>query len=292
MKVFSTRKIQVYINERAYYKMTTMFQEAKTEAGVIGTVMRPERDVFIIDDVMMPEQKAHAATCELLPDSLAEIAMSVPDPNTVRFWGHTHKNMGVFNSKQDTKQLIELAGDSEYFIAGIHNDKGEWHYALMEDGLIYDEISVSILISEGKKELLNKMKEIEQAINEYEKKEMDYWNAYAKEEVKNKVKPFKAPEVQKEYISPNNQLKLAEWNIKRSLESDEYIQLHNYFDEMASLNEIFEIKELAIMSLCEDVDELRKTLDELGIIHEWTDQELEDILFEVTYWALDERSLA
>jgi len=50
----------------------------------------------------------------------------------MRFWGHSHVNMGVFASGQDESQICQLVDQvNGYFIMGIFNKRGEARFDIV-----------------------------------------------------------------------------------------------------------------------------------------------------------------
>ena len=108
------------------------------EVGWIGTVERVGRD-YLIKEVFLLDQEAASTTCEITPDGLAEWAGQVLSErtdgmdvvNSVRFWGHSHVNMGTSPSHQDESQMKVFAeACDDFFIRGILNKAGRMEFTL------------------------------------------------------------------------------------------------------------------------------------------------------------------
>lgn len=121
------------------------------EIGWLGSVVVLDRSHFLIDEVFLVDQGAHAATTEIseqgLADLVEEIILTRGEEatdliNRLRFWGHSHVSMALTPSYQDDTQLRNLAQDTgDYFIAGRTNKKGEMRFDLLrEDGLLITDI--------------------------------------------------------------------------------------------------------------------------------------------------------
>lgn len=120
------------------------------EIGWLGAVRLLDRSTFLIEEVFLVEQGAHAATTEIDPSGLAKLAQELLVERTdgadllnrIRFWGHSHVNMGLTPSGQDDKQLRQLAADAEdYFLAARTNKRREMRIDLLRgDGLLVTDI--------------------------------------------------------------------------------------------------------------------------------------------------------
>ncbi len=145
---------RILITRQAYEDMYILVDEVNKEVGWIGTVERAGSD-FLIKEIFLLEQETHVATCEITADGLAEWAQEImasrPDGmevvNSLRFWGHSHVNMGTSPSGQDESQMtVFVENGCNYFIRGILNKQGRMEFTLF----LYD---VGIKISDVEWEL-------------------------------------------------------------------------------------------------------------------------------------------
>lgn len=141
---------QVFITPEALSDMYTLVDSVPCEVGWLGVVEQikhPNRVLpdFLIKEIILPSQEAHYATTAFLPDDLFKLfdeLMKRPgfDPNTIRFWGHSHADMEVFASAQDDKQVEDFREDGyEYVIRGIFNKKGKIMFSIY-----FFELGISI----------------------------------------------------------------------------------------------------------------------------------------------------
>ena len=128
----------ILITKLAYDKMWHIVNMSGEEIGWLGVV---ERDglTFTIRDVFLFRQEVSSVTCEITAEGLSETALEImkaypsePDIlNALRFWGHSHVNMGTTASLQDDKQMdVFREQECEYFVRGILNKKGRMEYSL------------------------------------------------------------------------------------------------------------------------------------------------------------------
>jgi hypothetical protein len=129
---------RVFLTRDAYEDMFILVDECcSKEVGWVGTVDRVGRD-YLIREVFLVAQEVHATTCEITPDGLAEFAAEILPlrgievANAIRFWGHSHVNMGTSPSGQDDAQLRELAAScGDFFVRGILNKSGRMEFAIV-----------------------------------------------------------------------------------------------------------------------------------------------------------------
>lgn len=129
----------IYITPDAFEKMSIIVQEGGAdEVGWLGLVRRLQEN-FLIYDVIIPKQRVHATTTEIKPDDIMEVAEAfiplgaegIEKINQLRFWGHSHVNMGVSPSGQDNQQMEELSADvDDFYIRCIANKKGDIDFTL------------------------------------------------------------------------------------------------------------------------------------------------------------------
>jgi len=103
------------------------------EVGFFGIVDKRPNNTYFIRDIFYPKhQEANGGTCEISPEGEAIMANwlidhgKIDDCQKVRFWGHSHHNMGVSPSGQDESQSIEKIDQIKAnFVRAICNKKGE-----------------------------------------------------------------------------------------------------------------------------------------------------------------------
>lgn len=140
---------RVFFTREAYGDMFTLVDLVEGEIGWIGSVKRLAGDYydFLVEEIFLPAQTAHHATCELTEEGLAKWASEImrerPDglglANSIRFWGHSHHTMGTSPSGQDETELMQRAKDcGDFFIRAILNKQGRLEVTvyLYEDSIL------------------------------------------------------------------------------------------------------------------------------------------------------------
>lgn len=152
---------KILISKLAYNKMWHYVDLADQEVGWLGTVNKLGK-AFLIKDVFLLKQEVSAAQTVITIEGLSEFGediLKLPDGieiyNNIRFWGHSHVNMGTSASGQDESQmdLFEESGHP-YFIRGILNKRGRMEFTIYfyENGLravdpewcVYDPVDSTI----------------------------------------------------------------------------------------------------------------------------------------------------
>ncbi|HBK34999.1 TPA: hypothetical protein DDZ01_03325 [Candidatus Uhrbacteria bacterium] len=134
----------IRISPEALRDMYIFVDQGKEEIGWLGTVTR-EGNVFLIEEVFLPEQKVHMARALITVDGLSKLTMDLlenrPEDgveviNNLRFWGHSHVNGMTTPSGQDDRQMDQFKGNGcEWFIRGIFNKHGRMQFSIF----FYDE---------------------------------------------------------------------------------------------------------------------------------------------------------
>jgi len=170
----------------------------KEEIGWLGLVRRDiEENTFTVYRILpIPKQEVHATTTELTPEGQAEMLMklletgeiTMEETNDIRFWAHSHVNMGTSPSGQDNSQMGALTENlrseegsvNRYFVRCITNKKSEYNFAIFQ----YD---LGIALTDAPWSM-------ETSINPGRE---DYWKEQIKENVKElKTKFFNGHNVQ------------------------------------------------------------------------------------------------
>jgi hypothetical protein len=119
------------------------------EIGWLGCVKRNQEDnTFLVYKILpLPRQEVHSATTEILPEGLCELMTDLlesgditpEEANDIRYWGHSHVNMGVTPSGQDSSQMDALTANvkeansvNRFFIRCITNKKGDYNFAIFQ----------------------------------------------------------------------------------------------------------------------------------------------------------------
>lgn len=129
--------VKVAYTEEALRKVKALVQCFKTEVAWYG-LTREEPGRILIEDILVPEQEVSSASVdgeEGATKVIQELMASgrSEDVERLRYFGHSHADMGVFASSTDREAFIELIhpemGGWNYRVYSIWNRKGEHrHY--------------------------------------------------------------------------------------------------------------------------------------------------------------------
>ncbi len=117
-------KVQVIFDNVAYKKMQALISKCSDEVGWYGIVEHPEEKIYEITDIIMFPQTVTGATVTTDDDEYGAWIAGLDDEvlNKLRFYGHSHVNMGTSPSMTDTnhyKNMIQNCHD--FYIFGILN---------------------------------------------------------------------------------------------------------------------------------------------------------------------------
>jgi hypothetical protein len=121
-----------------YRKITELVKIVMDEVSWFGTIHMSEDGVsIIIDDIYVPKQEVSGASVHFTPDDQAvfyQVILNLPTGmdivNRMKFWGHSHVNMGVGPSTIDETQMTSFSedntdGEFPFILMGIFNKRGE-----------------------------------------------------------------------------------------------------------------------------------------------------------------------
>ena len=129
---------RVLISRAAYNAMWHYVDIASQEIGWLGTCCRQGND-FLIEEVFLFKQEVSHVSTEITADGLAEMAQELissrPDGvevcNSLRFWGHSHVNMGTSPSGQDDSQMdVFQESRHSFFVRAILNKQGRMEFTI------------------------------------------------------------------------------------------------------------------------------------------------------------------
>jgi len=117
-----------------------LVQEHSTEVGFYGVVDELPDYTFFIRDIFYPKHsEMHGGTCEISPEGENDLMQWLiekgkdADIEKVRFWGHSHVNMGTGPSGQDETQGRERMENTQSFlIRAIVNKKGDMQVSFFD----------------------------------------------------------------------------------------------------------------------------------------------------------------
>ena len=118
----------VYYTTKAWHSIQYLVSRCPQEVGWLGLVDMLEDGDYLITDIYVPLQTVHGAETDIDEDAMEALFDQIidegNDPSKLRYWGHSHVNMGVGPSGQDENQLEEYLDACDWFIRGIYNKQG------------------------------------------------------------------------------------------------------------------------------------------------------------------------
>ena len=95
----------LYIEPLCMKKINYYTQAADGEVSGLGTLVKDEQGRFIVKEVFLLEQECTAADTDIKPEAISKLMVDMmrdnKDPSQLKFWWHSHVNMGVFWSGTD-----------------------------------------------------------------------------------------------------------------------------------------------------------------------------------------------
>lgn len=146
----------IFVHEEALKDMEAVVRCCKYEIGWLGGVRKLNKaNHFLIYNIYLFNQGVHEATTEISGEAISEWISKIDvfseegerQIKEIRFWGHSHVNMGVGPSGQDEKQLKDLGEDgTDYFIRGIANKRGHIKFDIADfhANIMYRDVPWSI----------------------------------------------------------------------------------------------------------------------------------------------------
>lgn len=129
---------KIFITPEAYADMLAIAGESGSdEIGWLGTVTELGGG-YLIDEIYLPKQKVHGATCELTEDGQAELFTELLQTNPevcekMLFWGHVHPGNSTTPSAQDEAQMSQFE-HTDWFIRGIFGRHGRAEFTFFDFG--------------------------------------------------------------------------------------------------------------------------------------------------------------
>lgn len=141
----------VFYTPAAFQKMQLLVDICDQEVGWMCMVLNPKERVFVIYDIIVPEQVVSGAETDISQDSMAgivdEVLEKTQDGAGVYAWYHSHVNMGVSPSPQDEYQVAQFLESCPVFIRGIMNKKGQAKVDVYfrDEGVAYTCVNTNVL---------------------------------------------------------------------------------------------------------------------------------------------------
>jgi hypothetical protein len=151
----------VFISVGAMAKVQQYVQQSAKEVGWMGQVEYRDNGkggkIITLVNPYAVAQEVTPSTTDLDATgkgSIAEWGMSLDKPELIKWWGHSHVNMGVSPSGTDMKTFVEhIENDpDEPFVMTIHNKKGAIYCNTYIGRGLYIE-DMTLLINYGNDEI-------------------------------------------------------------------------------------------------------------------------------------------
>jgi len=160
----------LYITSEAMKRIRYYTEAADGEVSGLGTIRRGANGHQIVDKVYLLEQKSSSGDTEIDTEAISKLMVTMMeenrDPSILKFWWHSHDNMGVFWSGTDDTCAETLS--HEFAFSLVVNKRGEKKcrldlyqpFRITIDNLHVQELveEDTILKEECKKEVEEKVK--------------------------------------------------------------------------------------------------------------------------------------
>ena len=105
MKETRTKFTTLFIDPVAIKKIHYYAQAADGEVSGLGTLIKDSEGRYVVNKVFLLDQESSGADTELNPEAISKLMVDMigknEDPAQLKFWWHSHANMGVFWSGTD-----------------------------------------------------------------------------------------------------------------------------------------------------------------------------------------------
>ncbi len=131
----------VLYSPRAYQKIAQVVAMCDKEVGWFGSV-EVKGINYLITDIFVPEQEVSSIETNISPSSHLDLIVTLDNPDSLYYWGHSHVNMAVAPSLQDEDQVEEYLNHAPVFIRGIYNKKGDSKVDVYDtkQGVIFEKV--------------------------------------------------------------------------------------------------------------------------------------------------------
>lgn len=147
--VLNAPEAEVVFSELAHKKISFLVNKCNGEVGWLGDCYyNPDDKVYTIKDIVVPKQVVSTGETDISAGAVADTAVQLLTQgrdefvDNLRFWGHSHVNMGTSPSSQDDSQMAIFKDNGcEWFLRGIFNKQGEVNltlYLWKQDLIIYN----------------------------------------------------------------------------------------------------------------------------------------------------------
>lgn len=152
VRMFKNNIPRIIFKHKVLVEQDIICKLCDKEVAWVGLVnANKTTNTYVIEEIFLPHQGAHGTNCEITAQGYFPIEDELMRRNEhlrlftdLKFWGHSHVNMGTGPSGTDqesTSKRVQEAGD--YFIRCICNKRGEMHLSFFDNvlGLGFEDIA-------------------------------------------------------------------------------------------------------------------------------------------------------
>lgn len=124
-------KLRLYIPREIYQKCMHFVNKSNFEVSWFGSLYYDKKDnYFVVQKIWLLKQENASAETEIDGAALADLLFDVKDePFDLKWWAHSHVNMGVFWSSTD-RETMKMLSKNGWFLSTVFNKKNEMRTAL------------------------------------------------------------------------------------------------------------------------------------------------------------------
>lgn len=138
---------QVYFDPMVYKKIMHWVHKSTVEVSGLGKIRLMEDGSILVISAHLIEQENSSSETEMQPDALTKAMYELRDePGELKFWWHSHVNMGVFWSGTDIATM-KMLGQHGWFLSTVFNKRNEFKTAIFQKApykMFKDDIATGI----------------------------------------------------------------------------------------------------------------------------------------------------
>lgn len=226
-------KLQIQIPRKVYRKIQYWMAKADIEVSGFGKVMLLPNGTISVLDAYLLKQEGGAAHTDIDGQSLGKLMFDTKDvPGELKWWWHSHVDMSVFWSGQDTTTINELS-QADWCGATVFNRKGEMrsavgiasHHDLFGTSVSVKDNLPTFIIDPNITQADVDGWDAEYILNVKEKEEFTYLNQYNKSYTSNTGKDYTSS-TGKTLIDISKHTKSEAHVHRHNKDEDEYTELY------------------------------------------------------------------
>lgn len=122
--------MKLIINNDVFDKMAYWVKKAPGEISGLGIIKTEPGGILRVTNTILLPQKNASASTDIEPEDVCKAMFAFKDERegSLRWWWHSHANMGVFWSGTDTSTIQAIGGSSPdgWVVSTVINKKHEW----------------------------------------------------------------------------------------------------------------------------------------------------------------------